>query len=72
MNMFDYAIGTVVREKDGSRGGIYSGNAVRDMFGHVVGFTINAFFETILVVKWDDGSEQQIHPNNVLTKEQMK
>jgi hypothetical protein len=45
------------------------------MFGHVVGFSqveYEQYYETFLVVKWEDGSEQRIHPNNVFTEKDAK
>ena len=66
--MWKYKIGTVVREKDGSHGGMYSGRAARPMFGHVIGFSSNVLTEAILRVRWDDESERSIHPSNVLTE----
>ena len=65
--MWKYKIGTVVREKDGSHGGMYSRRAARPMFGHVIAFDSNGY-EAILRVRWDDESERSIHPNNVLTE----
>lgn len=62
--MWKYKIGTVVREKDGSHGGLYSGLDARPMFGHIVGFSNNVY-ETILKVQWDDESIRAIHPSNV-------
>ena len=67
MQMWKWKIGTVVREKDGSHGGFYTGLDARPMFGHVVGFANNGF-ETILRVQWDDESIRDIHPHNVLTE----
>ena len=66
--MWKYKIGTVVREKDGSHSGMYSGREARPMFGHVIGFSSNGL-ESILRVRWDDESERSIHPSNVLTEE---
>lgn len=66
--MWKWKIGTVVREKDGSHGGFYTGLDARPMFGHVIGFDSNGF-EAILLVRWDDGSERSIHPDNVFTEE---
>lgn len=66
--MWKWKIGTVVREKDGSHGGFYTGLDARPMFGHVIGFDSNGF-EAILLVRWDDGSERGIHPDNVFTEE---
>lgn len=66
--MWKWKIGTVVREKDGSHGGFYTGLDARPMFGHVIGFDNNPY-ETIIRVRWDDGSERSIHPHNVLTEE---
>ena len=62
--MWKYKIGTVVREKDGSWGGLHTGEDARPMFGHIVGFANNSF-ETILRVQWDDESIRDIHPSNV-------
>ena len=64
--MWKYKIGTVVREKDGTHRGMYSGLEARPMFGHVIGFSSNGY-EAILRVRWDDESERSIHPSNVLT-----
>ena len=66
--MWKYKIGTVVREKYGSHGGMYSGLEARPMFGHVIWFDSNEY-EAILRVRWEDGSERSIHPNNVLTED---
>ena len=66
--MWKWKIGTVAREKDGSHGGFYTGLDARPMFGHVIGFDSNGF-EAILLVRWDDGSERGIHPDNVFTEE---
>jgi hypothetical protein len=55
--MFKYKIGTVVRDK------------YHKKYGHIVGFAENQYetcTETILVVKWQDGREYKIHPNNVI------
>lgn len=62
--MWKYKIGTVVREKDGSHSGMYSGLEARPMFGHIVGFANNGY-EAILKVQWDDESIRHIHPSNV-------
>ena len=64
MNMWHWKIGTVVREIDGSRGGLITGPDARNMYGHVIGFSNNGI-ETILKVQWDDGSVRDIHPSNV-------
>jgi hypothetical protein len=69
--MWKYKIGTVVREKERHTLGLnrYSKKVSKPMFGHVIGFDrveYQDFFETILVVKWEDGSEKSIHPTNVL------
>ncbi len=48
--MWKYKIGTVVREKDGSHGGMYSGLEARPMFGHVIAFDSNGY-EAILRVR---------------------
>jgi len=34
--------------------------------GHVVGFELNNYGETIVRVKWNDGQENSIHPANLL------
>lgn len=67
--MWKYKIGTVVREKDGSHNGLYTGDDARPMYGHVIGFDTNGF-ESILMIRWEDGSERARHPNNVLTEEE--
>jgi hypothetical protein len=67
--MWKYKIGTVVREKDGSCNGMYTGADTRPMFGHVIGFDSNGF-ESILRVRWDDESERSIHPSNVFTEDE--
>lgn len=69
--MWKYKIGTVVQEKDGSHIGAYSGLDARAMFGHVVGFKNNGH-ETILEIKWDDGSTRLTHPFNVLAEEDVR
>jgi hypothetical protein len=70
LTMWKYKIGTVVREIDG--GWVKSfGFRARPMFGHVVGFDQTPD-EAILLVRWDDGSEQRIHPSNVLTEDEVE
>ena len=69
--MWKYKIGTVVREKERDMLGLglYSEKDSKPMFGHVIGFyrvEYQDFFETILIVRWEDGSEKSIHPTNVL------
>lgn len=66
--MWKYKLGTVVKH-----------NPSRDVayeydygWGHITGFSENAFGETILVVKWADGKEFPIHNSNVLTEEDEK
>jgi len=58
--MWKYGIGKVVLQKETL--------ADRPMFGHVIGFDRN-HYETILIVRWEDGSETTIHPANVITEE---
>ena len=36
------------------------------MVGHVVGFAINTHNEYIVIVKWANGEEYPIHPNNLI------
>lgn len=67
--MWKYRIGTVVREKDGSYNGIFTGDSARPMYGHVIGFDTNGF-EAILLIRWEDGGERARHPSNVLTEEE--
>ena len=69
--MWKYKIGTVVREKDGSCNGLYTGDDARPMYGHVVGFDTNGF-EAILLIRFEDGSERSRHPSNVFTEEDIK
>lgn len=67
--MWNYKIGSVVREKDGSAGGFFTGKDATPMFGHIVGFDRiewDSGYETILKVQWDDGTTRSIHPGNVL------
>jgi hypothetical protein len=78
--MWKYKIGTVVREKerDALGLGLYSEKDSKPMFGHVVGFdrveydhseiVYDHCYETILRVRWEDGSEKPIHPTNVLVE----
>lgn len=68
--MWKYKIGTVVRESNMLGTLDYDRKALMK-FGHVIGFAQNTF-ETILWVRWEDGSEQEIHPTNVLTEEDVK
>lgn len=62
--MWKYKIGTVVKH-----------DPIRDMtdktygWGHVTGFCINAFGETVIIVKWSDGKEFPVHTANVITEE---
>jgi hypothetical protein len=65
--MWKYKIGTVVREKDGSCGGLHTGEDARPMFGHIVGFSNNGF-QTILKVQWDDESVREIHATNIFVE----
>ncbi len=67
--MWKYKIGTVVREKDGSCNGLYTGDDARPMYGHVVGFDTNGF-EAILLIRFEDGSERSRHPSNVITEDE--
>jgi hypothetical protein len=73
--MWKYKIGTVVRQKTPNENYIHRKKTRMMMFGHVIGFSqveYDQYYETILVVKWEDGSEQRIHPNNVFTEEDTK
>ncbi len=62
--MWKYKIGTVVKH-----------NPDREVFttdygwGHITGFALNAFGETVLIIKWSDGKEFPVHTENVLTVE---
>lgn len=69
--MWKWKIGTVVREIDGSRGGLIQGPDARDFYGHVIGFSNNGF-EPILKIQWEDGRISEIHPSNVVHEEDMK
>lgn len=52
--MWQYSKGTVVRRK-GAQG----------RWGHVEGFKTNNYDETCLIVRWENGRETTIHPDNV-------
>jgi hypothetical protein len=65
--MWSYEVGKVVKSKGLGIFGIES----RIMYDHVVGFSEVEYetgFETILLVRWQDGTTRPIHPNNVITK----
>lgn len=51
--MFKFKIGTVVRHKS------------KILWGHVTGFALNPVNETVITVRWADGSENMTHPANV-------
>ena len=63
--MWQYKIGVVVQEKDIISKGFFSGSDQRNRFGHIIGFAVNVYGETILRVKWDDEIITTTHPNNV-------
>jgi hypothetical protein len=69
--MFKYKIGTVVKNDElVSHGSFFPKNKDDPVYGHVVGFSRvehNEYFETVLIVRWDNGEEYPIHSNNVLT-----
>lgn len=55
--MFKYKIGNVVQHKGNKK------------YGHIIGFAENPYetcTETVLMVKWQDGREYKINPNNVI------
>jgi len=70
--MFKYSIGTVVKYNVPG-GGLFKSK--QPVYGHVTGFSRTKYdddrFETILLVRWDTGEENPIHPLNVLTKEEV-
>jgi hypothetical protein len=69
--MFKYKIGTVVKHDAPDFGGFFAKKKDAPVYGHVVGFSrveYDEYFETVLLVRWDNGEEYPIHPNNVLTE----
>jgi hypothetical protein len=70
--MFGYNIGTVV--KYNVPGDSFIKNK-QPVYGHVTGFCRTKYdndrFETVLLVRWDTGEENPIHPGNVLTREDL-
>jgi hypothetical protein len=72
--MFKYNIGTVVKYNVPGNG--FSKNKHTPVYGHVTGFCRTKYdndrFETILLVRWDTGEENPIHPGNVLTRDDFK
>lgn len=56
-------VGTVVQDTDFSEVG---DKVPADKFGHIVGFGRNINDELNLIVEWDDGLTQHMHPGNVI------
>lgn len=44
-----------------------AGRVVRNKFtkhyGHILSFALNCFEDTVVLVKWSDGTESHIHPD---------
>jgi hypothetical protein len=62
--VYHYKIGTVVRQNKAS-------NCLftqKQLWGHIIGFSqvhYESGNETILVVRWENGEQYSVHPNNV-------
>jgi hypothetical protein len=78
--MWKYKIGTVVRETERHvqlRCGDSKIMLRQQMFGHIVGFAQAEYKndrghdrETILIVRWESGSEYRVPPQFVLTEQE--
>lgn len=51
--MYKFRLGVVVRHKN------------KNLWGHVTGFALNPVNETVITVRWADGTENMTHPANV-------
>lgn len=59
--MWNYKLGAVVK-----RSAQYEEFFQTDrIWGHITGFSRNAFGETIVIVKWEDGHEGPTHTANI-------
>lgn len=80
MRIADYTLGKVVYQRCIDTGSPYynkpyccttvdwytTSKKSYQLTGHIIGFTLNSEGETIVNVKWNDGTEHVVHPYNLI------